>query len=104
MLPPCSSFHLLSSVFSSSLSPPTSLPLPLSPSLFYSLPTSPCVPQAIQGLNGMQLGDKKLIVQRASVGASKIITGDGTDIPPQLLPAIPNVPLPINIPGLQVCY
>ena len=25
--------------------------------------------QAIAGLNGMQLGDKKLIVQRASVGA-----------------------------------
>lgn len=29
-----------------------------------------CFPnQAIAGLNGMQLGDKKLIVQRASVGA-----------------------------------
>ena len=27
------------------------------------------VSQAIAGLNGMQLGDKKLIVQRASVGA-----------------------------------
>ena len=26
-------------------------------------------PQACAGLNGMQLGDKKLIVQRASVGA-----------------------------------
>ncbi|KAM8982786.1 splicing factor U2AF 65 kDa subunit isoform 2-T2 [Ara ararauna] len=26
-------------------------------------------PQAIAGLNGMQLGDKKLLVQRASVGA-----------------------------------
>lgn len=25
--------------------------------------------QAVAGLNGMQLGDKKLIVQRASVGA-----------------------------------
>lgn len=25
--------------------------------------------QAIAGLNGMQLGDKKLLVQRASVGA-----------------------------------
>ena len=25
--------------------------------------------QAIAGMNGMQLGDKKLIVQRASVGA-----------------------------------
>lgn len=28
-----------------------------------------CVCQAVAGLNGMQLGDKKLIVQRASVGA-----------------------------------
>lgn len=39
-------------------------------------PTSPRTPpplilqtQAIAGLNGMQLGDKKLLVQRASVGA-----------------------------------
>ena len=30
---------------------------------------SPASPQAIAGLNGMQLGDKKLLVQRASVGA-----------------------------------
>lgn len=28
-----------------------------------------CELQAIAGLNGMQLGDKKLLVQRASVGA-----------------------------------
>ena len=28
-----------------------------------------CFSQACAGLNGMQLGDKKLIVQRASVGA-----------------------------------
>lgn len=28
-----------------------------------------CLHQAVAGLNGMQLGDKKLIVQRASVGA-----------------------------------
>ena len=27
-----------------------------------------CVVQACAGLNGMQLGDKKLVVQRASVG------------------------------------
>ncbi|CAI8007232.1 Splicing factor U2AF 50 kDa subunit [Geodia barretti] len=56
---------------------------------------------AIQGLNGMQLGDKKLIVQRASVGASKVITGEGADMS-MFMPSIPNVPLPINIPGLQV--
>jgi splicing factor U2AF 65 kDa subunit len=30
--------------------------------------------QAIAGLNGMQLGDKKLIVQRASVGAKNATT------------------------------
>lgn len=29
--------------------------------------------QAINGLNGMQLGEKKLIVQRASVGAKQNI-------------------------------
>jgi splicing factor U2AF subunit len=56
---------------------------------------------AIQGLNGMQLGDKKLIVQRASVGASKMITGEGADMS-MFMPSIPNVSLPINIPGLQV--
>ena len=49
----------------------------------------------------MQLGDKKLIVQRASVGASKVITGEGADMS-MFMPSIPNVPLPINIPGLQV--
>lgn len=31
--------------------------------------------QAIAGLNGMQLGDKKLIVQRASVGAKNATIG-----------------------------
>ena len=49
----------------------------------------------------MQLGDKKLIVQRASVGASKMITGEGADMS-MFMPSIPNVSLPINIPGLQV--
>ncbi|TPX66071.1 hypothetical protein SpCBS45565_g04719 [Spizellomyces sp. 'palustris'] len=39
---------------------------------------------ACQGLNGMELGDKKLIVQRASVGASKM--GMGMGILPPLLP------------------
>lgn len=37
---------------------------PLGPPPFIVLQT-----QAIAGLNGMQLGDKKLLVQRASVGA-----------------------------------
>ena len=49
----------------------------------------------------MQLGDKKLIVQRASVGAAKLMGGEGGDIA-ALLASIPNVPMPINIPGLQV--
>ena len=38
---------------------------PTNPTRCYSFFTD----QAIAGLNGMQLGDKKLIVQRASVGA-----------------------------------
>jgi len=43
--------------------------------------------QACVGLNGMQLGDKKLIVQRAKVG-----TRGGTD----------NAPVQIQVPGLNV--
>lgn len=35
-------------------------------------------PQAVAGLNGMQLGDKKLIVQRASVGAKNANPVSGT--------------------------
>jgi len=37
--------------------------------------------QAIAGLNGMQLGDKKIIVQRASIGAKNI---GGVNMPAQL--------------------
>ena len=53
-------------------------------------------PQAISGLNGMQLGDKKLIVQRASVGArnpliEQAMAGVGT--------GALTAPLPINITG-----
>ncbi|KAG1668494.1 Splicing factor U2AF subunit [Nymphon striatum] len=43
--------------------------------------------QAIAGLNGMQLGDKKLIVQRASVGAKNNTL---------------NVPVQIQVPGLNL--
>jgi splicing factor U2AF subunit len=57
---------------------------------------------AIQGLNGMQLGDKKLVVQRASVGAAKIITGDGSEMIAMPEMPVTNTPMPINIPGLQV--
>ena len=49
--------------------------------------------QAITGLNGMALGDKKLIVQRASVGAKNPLLE-------QALMA--GMPLPISIPGLQI--
>ena len=52
--------------------------------------------QAIAGLNGMQLGDKKLVVQRASVGAKTPMT---LAMEMQQQQA---VPMPINIPGLQV--
>lgn len=52
--------------------------------------------QAIAGLNGMQLGDKKLVVQRASVGAKTPMT---LAMEMQQQQAIP---MPINIPGLQV--
>lgn len=47
------------------------------------------VVQAIQGLNGMQLGDKKLVVQRAIVGAKNSS-------------AITQVPVQIQVPGLQL--
>ena len=44
--------------------------------------------QAIAGLNGMQLGDKKLIVQRASVGAKNAA-------------AMNVAPVAIQVPGMQ---
>ncbi|XP_059476744.1 splicing factor U2AF 50 kDa subunit isoform X2 [Neocloeon triangulifer] len=45
--------------------------------------------QAIQGLNGMQLGDKKLIVQRASVGAkNNTLTAQA--------------PVQVQVPGLNL--
>ncbi|KAL4131375.1 hypothetical protein QTP88_008698 [Uroleucon formosanum] len=44
--------------------------------------------QAIAGLNGMQLGEKKLIVQRASIGAKN--------------PGLGHVPVTIQVPGLTV--
>lgn len=45
--------------------------------------------QAIAGLNGMQLGDKKLIVQRASVGAKNPMIGT-------------QAPVQIQVPGLSM--
>lgn len=49
---------------------------------------------AIQGLNGMQLGDKKLIVQLASIGAKT-----GT-VP--LAPGAVNAPVQVQVPGLNL--
>lgn len=46
--------------------------------------------QAIVGLNGMQLGDKKLIVQRASVGAKN------SQMSGQV------APVQIQVPGLSI--
>lgn len=47
---------------------------------------------AIQGLHGMQLGDKKLIVQLASIGAKA-----------QPVPlANPNIPVMVQVPGLNM--
>ena len=51
-----------------------------------------CILQAIAGLNGMQLGDKKLVVQRASVGAKVLGGPDG----------LIQLGMPIAIPGLQI--
>lgn len=48
---------------------------------------------AIQGLNGMQLGEKKLIVQRASVGAKQNMNNPD---------AINMVPVQLQIPGLEL--
>jgi len=42
--------------------------------------------QAVQGLNGMQLADKKLVVQRAMIGAK----------------TAPQAPVTIQVPGLQL--
>ncbi len=56
-------------------------------------------PKAIAGLNGMQLGDKKLVVQRASVGA-KMAEMDALML--QAGMPVTAVPMDINIPGLQI--
>jgi len=52
--------------------------------------------QAIAGLNGMQLGDKKLIVQRASVGAKS-----GPLAAALSGAAAISAPVQIQVPGLQ---
>ncbi|KAG8520566.1 Splicing factor U2AF 65 kDa subunit, partial [Galemys pyrenaicus] len=51
---------------------------------------SPLPMQAIAGLNGMQLGDKKLLVQRASVGAKNAT-----------LSTINQTPVTLQVPGLM---
>lgn len=51
--------------------------------------------KAIDGLNGMQLGDKRLIVQRASVGAKAGQLG-------MMNTAMMAGPVAIQVPGLQI--
>uniref|UniRef100_A0A4W4HEY5 Splicing factor U2AF subunit n=1 Tax=Electrophorus electricus TaxID=8005 RepID=A0A4W4HEY5_ELEEL len=51
--------------------------------------------QAVAGLNGMQLGDKKLIVQRASVGAKNASLS-------LLLPVLPRLPI-MSLPTEVLC-
>ncbi|XP_047184218.1 splicing factor U2AF 65 kDa subunit-like isoform X2 [Scophthalmus maximus] len=61
--------------------------------LFHRLLSGPLccsLHQAVAGLNGMQLGDKKLIVQRASVGAKNATTT-----------SIIETPVTLQVPGLQ---
>lgn len=53
-------------------------------------------------MSGMQLGDKKLVVQRASVGAKNPIIDQAMGIIPQVPIGMGAPTLPINIPGLIV--
>lgn len=53
-----------------------------------------CV-QAIQGLNGMQLGDKKLVVQLASIGAKTMPTSMASN-------PLVNAPVQVQVPGLNL--
>uniref|UniRef100_UPI00358E923A splicing factor U2AF 65 kDa subunit n=1 Tax=Myxine glutinosa TaxID=7769 RepID=UPI00358E923A len=48
--------------------------------------------QVVTALNGMQVGDKKLVVQRASVGAKGMQVGG----------AAPVAPVTVQVPGLDV--
>ncbi|KAJ1542412.1 hypothetical protein HK096_009402, partial [Nowakowskiella sp. JEL0078] len=50
---------------------------------------------ACQGLNGMELGDKKLIVQRASIGANKDKL-PGYVGPPAVTPVVPTAPVSLE--------
>lgn len=49
---------------------------------------------ATEGLNGMELGDKKLIVQRASIGAKG---GAFPNLPPEAMPDIPAPIVPVDL-------
>ena len=60
--------------------------------------------QAIGGLNGMQLGDKKLVVQRASVGSknAEIASMINSGSTAAMMGDFTSMAMPINIPGLQI--
>lgn len=49
--------------------------------------------KAIQGLNGMQLSDKKLVVQLASIGAKSLPTSSAP---------VSNAPVQVQVPGLNL--
>lgn len=49
--------------------------------------------KAIQGLNGMQLSDKKLVVQLASIGAKSLPTSTAP---------VSNAPVQVQVPGLNL--
>lgn len=51
---------------------------------------------AIQGLNGMQLGEKKIVVQRASVGAKNSVYAPASDLSQQL--GIPSLAPGVLVP------
>lgn len=58
---------------------------------------------AIQGLNGMELGDRYLVVQRASIGAKGIGGGmiPNPNIPADAFPTVPQPIMPAGDPTAQ---
>ncbi|KAF8523006.1 hypothetical protein JB92DRAFT_3087536 [Gautieria morchelliformis] len=58
---------------------------------------------AIQGLNGMELGDRYLVVQRASIGAKGVGGGmiPNPNIPADAFPAVPQPIMPAGDPTAQ---
>ena len=83
-----------SSFCSVSLSSPSSYSPSSYSSSYFNTPNS-LTDQAIDGLNGMQLGDKKLLVQRASVGKRGDQAAGGVGGGPQAEP--------VQLQVLKIC-